>query len=122
MRQAGIGFFFKSWFLFAFLFFRYKMPEEVVLTFDVRFEFTEMEVRFMKKEYLTQLRDDYPVYVPLTLAAELLGISPRQLSRLVVAGRKPYSDIGANIGTTQNYVRIYTERLLRYLTGNDLIC
>lgn len=76
----------------------------------------------MTMEYLEQLREDYPIFIPLPLAAELLGVSPRQLSCLVVAGRKPYSDIGANIGIKQNYVRIYTERLLRYLAGNDLIC
>jgi hypothetical protein len=74
----------------------------------------------MRLQNLQQLREDYPTFVPTGVAAELLGVSPRQLSHLVAAGREPFASIGANIGLEQKYVRIYTERLICYLTGNDM--
>ena len=74
----------------------------------------------MKLQTLQQLREYYPTFVPTGVAAELLGMSQRQLSHLVASGRKPFADIGANIGLEQKYVRVYTERLIRYLSGNDM--
>lgn len=59
-------------------------------------------------------------YVPLDIASKLLGVSPRQLSKLVAEGREPFCLIGANIGTRQKYVRIYTGRLIAYLNGEPL--
>ncbi len=74
----------------------------------------------MQKQVASKLRQEYPNHVPLDVASELLGVSPRQLSRLVAEGREPFCLIGANIGTRQRYVRIYTERLIAYLNGDPL--
>jgi hypothetical protein len=73
----------------------------------------------MNKSTLTQLRKDYPNHVPLRVAGELLGVSERRLSRLIAEGRKPLSDFGADIGIGQKYARVYTERLIAYLSGKD---
>ncbi len=69
---------------------------------------------------LRDLCAQYPVHMPLRFAAPLLGLSPRQLSRLIAEGREPFRALGANIGLRQNYVRVYTGRLVRYLSGADL--
>ncbi len=74
----------------------------------------------MTMQTLQQLREDYPTFVPNGVAAELLGLSQRQLSHLVAAGREPFASIGANVGLEQRYVRVYTERLIRYLSGEDM--
>jgi hypothetical protein len=66
---------------------------------------------------IKQLRQDYPTHIPLKAAAELLGVSERRLSALIAEGRKPFCDIGANIGLRQKYARVYTERLIAYLNG-----
>lgn len=75
----------------------------------------------MRKEVAEELRRKYPIHMPPAAAAELLGVSPRQLSRLVAEGREPFCLFGANIGTRQRYIRIYTERLLAYLSGEPLV-
>jgi len=72
----------------------------------------------MDKTTAAELRLEYPNYVPVRIAALLLGLSERQLSRLVSEGRQPFAGIGANIGIRQRYVRIYTERLIGYLCGS----
>ena len=69
----------------------------------------------MDKKTASRLRQEYPIHVPLRIAAPLLGVSERQLARLVAEGRRPFSDVGANIGNRQRYIRIYTERLINYL-------
>lgn len=74
----------------------------------------------MDDKIADQLRKEYPIYVKLDVAGRYLGVSPRQLSKLIAEGRKPFSLIGANIGTTQRYVRVYTERLIAYLNGELL--
>ena len=74
----------------------------------------------MDKNEAEKLRQSYPNHIPLPIASELLGVSPRQLSMLVAEGREPYSLIGGNIGTKQRYCRIYTERLITYLSGYPL--
>lgn len=74
----------------------------------------------MDKQTEDRLRRQYPNHVPLDVEAKLLGASRRQLSFLVAEGREPFCLIGANIGTTQRYVRIYTERLIAYLNGEML--
>lgn len=74
----------------------------------------------MDRKTADKLRAAYPNHVPLHIASELLGVSSRQLSRLVAEGREPYSLIGGNIGIRQRYVRIYTERLIAYLSGCPL--
>lgn len=74
----------------------------------------------MDKQTADKLRQNYPNHVPLDVAAELLGVSRRQLSFLVAEGREPFCLLGANIGTTQRYARIYTERLIAYLNGEVL--
>jgi len=51
------------------------------------------------------------------VAGKLLGVSPRQLSKLIAEGREPFIYFGANIGIKQKYVRIYTERLIAFLNG-----
>lgn len=66
------------------------------------------------------LRQKYPNHVPLKVASKFLGVSPRQLSKLIADGRKPFASIGANIGTRQKYARVYTERLIAYLDGRLL--
>ena len=66
------------------------------------------------------LLEKYPVYLPKQVAAQLLGVSPRQLSWLVSEGRQPFASFGADIGTKQRYVRIYTRPLIRYLRGSEL--
>ena len=63
------------------------------------------------------LRQMYPDYIPLKVAARYLGVSPRQLSKLIAEGREPFKHIGGNIGTRQKYVRVYTERLIAYKNG-----
>lgn len=72
----------------------------------------------MNQSEADMLREKYPNHVPLQLASKYLGVSPRQLSRLIADGREPFVAIGANIGTSQKYIRIYTERLIAYLNGN----
>ena len=72
----------------------------------------------MDKRMAMKLRQDYPNHMPLRVAAPLLGVSERQLSRLVAEGREPFGSIGANIGTKQRYVRIYTERLIAFLSAS----
>ena len=74
----------------------------------------------MDKKLASKLRQEYPTYLPIRIAAPLLGVSARQLSRLVAEGRPPFADIGANIGNRQHYVRIYTERLIAYLSGESV--
>ena len=74
----------------------------------------------MPKQAADKLRKEHPYYVPLDIASKLLGVSPHQLSGLVAEGREPFCLIGANIGTRQRYVRIYTERLIAYLNGEPL--
>ncbi len=69
----------------------------------------------MDRKLAEELRQRYPIHVPLAVAGKLLGVSPRQLSRLVADGREPFASIGANIGIKQRYIRIYTERLIAYL-------
>lgn len=64
------------------------------------------------------LREKFPNHIPLKEASKYLGVSPRQLSRLIADNREPFSLIGANIGTKQKYVRIYTERMIAYLNGD----
>ncbi len=71
----------------------------------------------MDKRMAAKLRQEYPNHMPLRIAAPLLGVSERQLARLVAEGRKPFDGIGANIGSRQRYVRIYMERLIAYLSG-----
>ena len=63
------------------------------------------------------LREKYPNHVPREVASQYLGVSPRQLSKLIAEGREPFASIGANIGTNQKYIRIYTERLIAYMNG-----
>ena len=63
------------------------------------------------------LLSKYPYYTPVKVAAQYLGVSPRRLSQLIAEGRKPFSLIGADIGTTQVYVRVYTKLLIKYLNG-----
>ena len=74
----------------------------------------------MNKTTILKLRQKYPHHLPLKVAGELLGVSERRLSCLIAEGRKPFSDIGANIGTRQKYARVYTERLIAYLNGEVL--
>ena len=72
----------------------------------------------MDKTAAAELRREYPNHVPVRIAAPLLGLSERQLSRLVCEGRQPFAGIGANIGFSQRYIRVYTERLIAYLGGS----
>ncbi len=73
----------------------------------------------MDRKTAEKLRREYPNHVPKEIAAKLLGVSPRQLSRLVAEGREPFASIGADIGTRQRYVRIYTEPLISLLCVRD---
>ena len=63
------------------------------------------------------LRRMYPNHIPLKVAAKYLGVSPRQLSKLIAEEREPFKHVGGNIGTRQKYVRVYTERLIAYKNG-----
>ena len=71
----------------------------------------------MDQKTADKLREQHPNFVPLKVAADYLGMSPRQLSKLIAAGREPYASIGGNIGTNQKYIRIYTERLIAFMNG-----
>ena len=71
----------------------------------------------MNQETARRLRELYPNHIPIDVAAQFLAVSPKRLSRLIAEERQPYASIGANIGNTQNYVRVYTERLIAYLNG-----
>ena len=64
-----------------------------------------------------ELLRKYPYHLPVKVAAQYLGVSPRRLTQLIAEGRKPFSLLGADIGATQTYVRIYTEPLIRFLNG-----
>ena len=64
-----------------------------------------------------ELLRKYPYHLPVKIAAQYLGVSPRRLTKLIAEGRKPFSLIGADIGATQTYVRVYTEPLIRFLNG-----
>lgn len=72
----------------------------------------------MDQKTADMLRKTYPNHIPLREASKYLGVSPRQLSRLIADNREPFASIGANIGTRQKYARIYTERLIAYLNGS----
>ena len=74
----------------------------------------------MDKPTINSLLAQYPNWMPLKTASEILGVSPRQLAALIAAEREPYCKLGANIGIKQNYTRIYTDRLLKYVCGEDL--
>ena len=74
----------------------------------------------MDKSTVNNLLAQYPNWIPLKAASKILGVSPRQLTALIASGREPYCKIGANIGIKQNYTRIYTDRLLNYVCGEDL--
>jgi hypothetical protein len=69
----------------------------------------------MDQSTAEMLRQKYPNHVPLDVASKFLGVSPRQLSRLIAEGREPFATIGANIGTNQHYARVYTERLINFV-------
>ena len=71
----------------------------------------------MDRKMANMLREKYPNHVPLKVAAELLDVSPRQLSWLIAEGREPFCQFGANIGIKQRYVRVYTERLIAFLNA-----
>ena len=71
----------------------------------------------MDQKTADKLREQHPNFVPLKVAADYLGMSPRQLSKLIAAGREPYASIGGNIGTRQKYIRIYTARLIAFMNG-----
>ena len=71
----------------------------------------------MDNKLIEKLRSEYPNHMPVHIAAQLLGVSERQLAKLVADGREPFASIGANIGIKQRYIRIYTERLIAYLSG-----
>lgn len=71
----------------------------------------------MNKKTADLLREKYPNHIPLSEAAKYLGVSSRQLSKLIADNRKPFSLIGANIGINQKYVRVYTERMIAYLNA-----
>ena len=64
-----------------------------------------------------ELLRKYPYHLPVKVAAQYLGVSPRRLTQLIAEGRKPFSLLGADIGATQTYVRIYTEPLIRFPNG-----
>ena len=64
-----------------------------------------------------ELLRKYPYHLPVKVAAQYLGVSPRRLTQLIAEGRKPFSLISADIGATQTYVRIYTEPLIKFLNG-----
>ena len=74
----------------------------------------------MTNKQAESLLEQYPVYLPKRIAAELLGVSPRQLSWLVSEGRQPFASFGADIGTRQRYVLIYTRPLIHYLFSGEL--
>ena len=76
----------------------------------------------MDSKEAEKLRKLYPNHTPLHVASKYLGVSPRQLSKLIADERPPFCAIGANIGTNQRYIRIYTERLIAYNNGTLCGC
>ena len=79
--------------------------------------YSRKEKPTLNPQTANRLRELYPNHIPIDVAAQFLAVSPRRLSKLIAEGRQPYASIGANIGNTQNYVRVYTERLIAYLNG-----
>ena len=75
------------------------------------------EEMYMTPREANLLREKYPNHIPREVASQYLGVSPRQLSKLIAEGREPFASIGANIGNKQKYIRVYTERLIAYLNG-----
>ena len=75
------------------------------------------EAKSMDERMEKMLREKYPNHIPLKVASKFLAVSPRQLSKLIADERKPFCEIGANIGTKQKYARIYTGRMIKYLKG-----
>lgn len=73
----------------------------------------------MDRQTAEKLRREHPNHVPLDVVAPFFGVSARQLSWLVAEGREPFASVGANIGTKQRYVRIYTEPLIKLLCNED---
>ena len=71
----------------------------------------------MTQREANMLREKYPNHVPREVASQYLGVSPRQLSKLIAEEREPFKHLGGNIGTRQKYVRVYTERLIAYKNG-----
>ena len=71
----------------------------------------------MDQKTADMLRKEYPNHIPLHIAAKFLGVSSRQLSRLIAEGREPFCYFGANIGTRQRYCRVYTERFIAFMNG-----
>ena len=67
----------------------------------------------MDQREANMLREKYPNHIPLEVASKYLGVSPRQLSKLIADGREPFATIGANIGTNQNYARVFTEPMIQ---------
>ena len=64
-------------------------PRHYFLTPLAIFE-KQKEVKLLDKKMTTKLRQEYPSHVPLRVAAPLLGVSERQLARLVAEGRRPF--------------------------------
>ena len=64
-----------------------------------------------------ELLRKYPYHLPVKVAAQYLGVSPRRLTQLIAEVRKPFSLLGADLGATQTYVRVYPEPLIRVLNG-----
>ena len=73
----------------------------------------------MTRAEANEIRKKYGPHLPLHVAGAYLGVSPRQLAWLVAEGREPFASFGANIGTRQRYIRIYTEPLIRFLCGEE---
>ena len=59
----------------------------------------------MRTQSLQTLTERYPHWMPLKEAAPLLGVSSRQLARLIADGREPFCSIGADIGVGQHWIR-----------------
>ncbi len=74
----------------------------------------------MDQKTADMLREKYPNHIPLEVAAKYLGVSPRRLAQLIAEGRARFKSFGANIGIRQKYIRVYTEPLIAFLSGQQL--
>jgi hypothetical protein len=88
---------------------------------------SEFFVRFQADEHIDadaeEIREPVLVFFvragfPALPFADACLIRPDFLRELNLG--EPFASIGANIGLEQKYTRIYTERLIRYLSGEDM--
>lgn len=57
----------------------------------------------MNQREADMLREKYPNHIPLQQASEYLGVSPRQLSKLIAEGREPFLGVMLSLTAFKNH-------------------